>query len=311
MIRKKISTITLSILLAAGCARDDKESTTDSTDGGSGSAAQGGGVVATGGGSGGSGDDGTTDSGGTTDGGTTGAGDSSDGSGSDMPKKVLLVVANDGFYFQEYNDPRLELEAAGFAVVVAAGRHETAMPHAGTGQTEGDGSLMPDLALADVVVSDYAALVFAGGWGASSYQYAFTGTIDNTAWRADPAIAGRANELIGEFLATDKYVAGICHGVSVLAWARVNGSSPLSGKNVTASDIGSPGLTYNGVHYNNYEFNSAQFSTDNGATVAAPNSVGDTGTPNDDVVVDGRIVTAQNQHAAKEAGKVLGQLLKQ
>lgn len=228
-----------------------------------------------------------------------------------VPKPVLMVVANDGFYYQEYAHPRAMLEAGGFEVTVAAGLASTAVPHANTGQPWGiDGSLTPDLTLADVDSSQYQALVFVGGWGASSYQYAFTGTIDNPAWQADPMIAARANELIGEFLAANKYVMGVCHGVSVLAWARVGGVSPVSGKNVVASDIGSPAQTYNGVHYNNYELSSAQMVADNGALVAPPNSIGNPSTPADDVVVDGRIVTVQNQHGALAGGLTLVELLK-
>lgn len=225
--------------------------------------------------------------------------------------RVLMVVANDGFYYQEYAHPRATLEAAGIEVTVAAGRAEIAVPHAGTGQPPGlDGSMLPDLSLAAANSADYDALVIVGGWGASSYQFAFDGTIDNPAWRADPTIAARANELIGEFIAADKYVMGVCHGVSVLAWARVGGVSPLSGKNVTASDIGSPAQTYNGMHYDDYQLSSAQMVADNGANVAPANSIGNPSTPADDVVVDGRIVTVQNQHAALRGGVRLAELLR-
>lgn len=225
--------------------------------------------------------------------------------------EVLMVVANDGFYYQEYAHPRAMLEAAGFHVTVAAGSAGIAVPHAGTGQPPGlDGSLTPDLTLSAVDSAQYDALVFVGGWGSSSYQFAFAGSIDNPPWQANPVIAARANELIGEFLTAGKYVAGICHGVSVLAWARVGGVSPLSGKNVAASDIGSPAQTYNGVHYNNYELSSSQMVADNGAIVAPPNSVGDPSTPADDVIVDGLIVTAQNQHSALQAGLKLAELLR-
>lgn len=225
--------------------------------------------------------------------------------------RVLMIVANDGFYYQEFAHPRAVLEGAGFEVTIAAGHTGTAVPHAGTGQPPGlGGSLTPDLTLAAVDSSLYDALVIVGGWGASSYQFAFTGSIDNPAWQAEPEIAARANELIGEFIAAGKYVMGICHGVSVLAWARVSGVSPLNGRNVTASDIGSPAQTYLGVHYNDYELSSSQMAADNGAIVAPANSVGDPATPADDVVVDGRIVTVQNQHAALAGGMRLAELLR-
>lgn len=228
---------------------------------------------------------------------------------SSSARKVLLVVANDGFYFQEYNDPLVELEAAGFEVEVAAGRKELAVPHANSGQAASDGSVMPDLALGDVAPDDYEALVFAGGWGASSYQYAFSGTIDNPAWRADPTVAAAVNELITSFLADEKYVVGICHGVSILAWARVDGASPLAGKQVAASDLGAPAQTYNGVHYADSGLISRQLAEDNGAVLYAVNAIGDPSTSADDVAVDGLIVTAQNQHSARAAGVKLVELL--
>jgi putative intracellular protease/amidase len=224
-------------------------------------------------------------------------------------RKVLLVVANDGFYFQEYNDPLVELEAAGIEVVVAAGRKELAVPHANSGQTASDGSIMPELALGEVDPDDYEALVFAGGWGASSYQYAFSGTIDNPAWRADPTVAATVNELITSFLADEKYVVGICHGVSILAWARVDGASPLAGKQVTASDLGAPAQTYNGIHYVDSGLISRQLAADNGAVLYGVSAIGDPSTPADDVAVDGLIVTAQNQHSARAAGVKLVELL--
>lgn len=78
-------------------------------------------------------------------------------------EKVLIIVANDGFYFKEYSDPRVELEAAGYTVVVAAATTPTALPHPNSGQLSGDGRTTVDLALADVVATDYVALVVAGG----------------------------------------------------------------------------------------------------------------------------------------------------
>ena len=40
---------------------------------------------------------------------------------------VLMVIANRDFYYQEYADPRAQLEAAGIGVVVAAARRELSM----------------------------------------------------------------------------------------------------------------------------------------------------------------------------------------
>jgi hypothetical protein len=38
------------------------------------------------------------------------------------------------------------------------------------------GVVVPDLALSDADADAYSTIVFVGGWGASSYQYAYEGT---------------------------------------------------------------------------------------------------------------------------------------
>jgi putative intracellular protease/amidase len=229
-------------------------------------------------------------------------------------RKVLIVVAQNGFYFKEYSDPRMEIERAGFTVEVASVTQEWASPHANSGQREGepgDGGFVPDLALSDVDPTQYDAIVFAGGWGASMYYYGYEGQLDNATWQRNDAAATRVNELINSFLADEKYVVGICNGVNVLSWARVDGVSPLSGKNATAPDGGAPGQTYLGTHYGDEELVMGTFATDNGAILAPPYSIGDLATAADDVVVDGLLITAQNQFSAQEAGRKLAELLAQ
>ena len=95
--------------------------------------------------------------------------------------------------------------------------------------------------------ADYSAIVFVGGWGSSMYQYAFPATIANNRYDGNAATKAIVNDLIGDFLAQDKYVTAICHGVTVLAWARVDGASPLDGKTVSVPWIGSPAVFYEGV----------------------------------------------------------------
>jgi putative intracellular protease/amidase len=227
-------------------------------------------------------------------------------------KKVLMVVAQNGFYFKEYNDPRMEIEGAGYAVDVASVSTSWASPHLESGQREnepGSGGLIPDLALSAVDPANYEAVVFAGGWGASMYYYAYEGQIANATWNRNDAAATRVNELIGLFLASNKHVVGVCNGVNILSWARVNDVSPLSGKNATAPDGGAPGQTYLGATYNDNELVMSKFATDNGATLVAPYTIGDVTTASDDVVVDGLLITAQNQFSAQEAGRKLVELL--
>ena len=78
---------------------------------------------------------------------------------------------------------------------------------------------------------------------------AFQGTYDSPAHQPDVLVADAVNRLIGGFIAQNKPVAGISHGVTVLAWARVNGVSPLEGRTVAAWPGGNPAFKYEGQTY--------------------------------------------------------------
>lgn len=221
---------------------------------------------------------------------------------------VLLVVANQDFYFKEYADTRAALVGAGLTVKVAAATKTTARPHANSGQVYPTGNLTPDLALADASASNYSAVVFVGGWGASSYQYAFSGTYQNAAYNGSAAVESQANTLINDFVAQDKYVAGICHGVTVLAWARVGGKSLLDGKTVVGYEGSSPAYTQDGVSYPNAPDRNQL--TANKANVLAALSVGNTTTATDDVWVDGKVITGQNWDSAKVFGQTVAAKVK-
>jgi putative intracellular protease/amidase len=224
------------------------------------------------------------------------------------PLPVLMVLADQhDFYYREYGDTRIGLESHGASVRVAAATTRPTYPHAGTGET-GSGMVVPDIALADVNPSDYSAIVFVGGWGSSMYQYAYPGDYANNAYDGNAATKAIVNELIGDFLAQDKFVTGICHGVTVLAWARVDGTSPLDGKTVSVPWIGSPGTMYQGVWYNNFELMQYPQVTANGATAnTVSGQYGNPHTVADDVVVDGRIITAENYDAALQFGTIIAQ----
>ena len=218
------------------------------------------------------------------------------------PQPVLMVIANQDFYYQEYADTRASLEAAGLEVVVAAATTETARPHANSGQGSSSGYVTPDLALTDADADDYSAIVFVGGWGASSYQYGFEGTYNNSAYNSSEALKTTVNDLINDFVEQDKYVTAICHGVSVLAWARVDGASLLEGKTVAAWAGSAPSSDTN--------FNTTRTAVEaNGGTMVASGSIGDPNTATDDVIVDGRIITAENYGSAAMFGRVLGDLV--
>lgn len=225
------------------------------------------------------------------------------------PLPVLLVIADQqDFYYQEYGDTRASLEAAGVSVRVAATTTNPSTPHANTGQGASSGVVTPDVRIADARAEDYSAIVFVGGWGSSMYQYAFPGDYTNDRYDGDLATKLETNELINDFIAQDKHVAAICHGVTVLAWARVDGTSasPLAGKQVSVPFIGSPAVTYQGQFYNHFQLGQyPQVIANGGLANTVSGQYGDPNTVADDVIVDGRIITGENYDSAAEFGRVV------
>lgn len=220
--------------------------------------------------------------------------------------RVLIVVANQDFFYREYGDPRDELEKAGFRVTVAAGTKGLCRPHGGSGQGSEGGMIQADLALADVNASDYQAVLFSGGWGSSMYQFAFTGRYDNASYNGTAAIKRDANRVIGDFLKQDKYVCALCNGVTVLAWARVDGQSPLKGKRVCAPTRQAAAGIYNGQRA---QPSCRWHPEQNGARLVPAGSIGQPNTAADDVVVDGKIVTGEDDISARDMGRTIVRLL--
>ena len=150
---------------------------------------------------------------------------------------------------------------------------------------------------------DFSGGVFVGGWGASSYQHAFDGAYLEPAYHRDPTVTEDVNRLVGGLRAAGKPVGAIGHGVSVLAWARVDGVSPLQGRTVVTwsgtapVEIGADGQPFQRLTREHVEAN--------GAVVLPAGSVGDPTTSADDVVVDGRIITAEDYDSARAFGLVL------
>jgi putative intracellular protease/amidase len=223
------------------------------------------------------------------------------------PLPVLMVIADQqDFYYQEYGDTRASLEASGVEVQVAATTTNPSTPHANSGQGDEDGVVVPDLALSSVDPADYSAIVFVGGWGSSMYQYDFPGDYQNDLYDGDIATKEIVNDLINDFLDEDKYVAAICHATTILSWARVDGASPIAGKTVSVPYIGSPAVLYQGMWYANMELGQYEQAVENGAIAnVVSGQYGDPTTVADDVVVDGRIITAENYDAAAHFGEVI------
>jgi putative intracellular protease/amidase len=218
---------------------------------------------------------------------------------------VLMVIANRDFYYQEYADTRRGLEENGLRVRVAAATRTLSHPHPNSGQGPDGGLVMPDVAITAADASNYSAIVFVGGWGSSSYQYAFAGTYNNAAYNGAVSVEQATNELINDFVMQDKYVTAICHGVSVLAWARVDGVSPIAGRTVSAYGLSAPAFA--GATPD--QLTTRWHVESNGATMVASGSVGNPFTAADDVIVDGKIITAENFDSALAFGRTIADQL--
>ena len=215
------------------------------------------------------------------------------------PMPVLMVIANQDFYYQEYAAVRSSIEAQGLTVVVAAGQKSAAVPQ---GLMSGL-SVLPDRALAGTDAANYSAIVFVGGWGSSSYQYAFSGTYYNSAYNGQTSVAKDANRLIGEFLAHDKPVAAVNHGVAAVAWSRVKNAnsvsvSPIQGRVVVGPAGGMPGFHLRREDYADGEKAMRWQIETNGALMLNSASLGDPLSASDDVYIDGNIITAENWASA-------------
>ncbi len=231
------------------------------------------------------------------------------------PLPVLMVIADQQhFFYQEYGDTKLSLEAAGLTVEVAATTTLPSTPHYGSNEPADGGVVTPDLPLSAVDADNYSAIVFVGGWGSSMYQYAFNGNYSEGFYNGDPVTKNIVNNLINDFLDQDKYVSAICHATTVLAYARVDGVSPVAGKNVATpqggvTQGGGPAVYYNGVSYGYYQLAQRTMMEWNGAIVSDHAAIGDPLTTADDVVVDGRIITAEDNFSALEFGEVIAERL--
>lgn len=228
------------------------------------------------------------------------------------PLPVLMVIADQqDFYYQEYNDTRTSLEAAGVDVVVAATTTSVSTPHWNSGQGWDSGEVTPDIAMNQVDSDDYSAIVFVGGWGSSMYQYtSFTGDYSNNLYDGNVATKNLVNQLINEFEAADKYLGFICHATTIGAWSRVGGNSLFDGKQVSVPYIGSPAVFYDGVWYGDMQLGQYGQAIANGAIAnTVSGQYGNPANAFDDVVVDENLVTAENWDSAALFGTTIAQLV--
>ena len=133
---------------------------------------------------------------------------------------VLLIVAQNGFRDEEYFTPKTILEDAGYQV-------KTGSVKVGIARGKLGGTAKVDVALSEVKVDDYAAVVFVGGPGSADYFN------DKTVLK----------------LATDAYqkgevVGAICIAPGILARAGI-----LKGKKATVFPSETETLEREGANY--------------------------------------------------------------
>jgi protease I len=123
---------------------------------------------------------------------------------SEISQKALFIIAQKGYQPYEYDVPKKILEDVGIEVI-------TASKQAGTCTAADQTTTGADVAIADVDVYDYDAIVFIGGPGAVGYQH-------------DVQAHLTAQEAINR----NKVLAAICIAPTILAYADV-----LEGKKAT------------------------------------------------------------------------------
>jgi len=169
-------------------------------------------------------------------------------------KKVVFVIAHEGFQVVEYSVPKKLLEQSGTTVITAS---DKTMP-----ATANDGSMVDvDINIADIDVNRFNAVVFIGGPGAMDY-------LDNKT----------SYELIDQTVNANKLLGAICITPRILAKAGVLDNKRATGWNGD-NELGAIFKEYS-VHYKN-----------------------------EDVVVDGHIITAVGPSAAREFGEQIISLL--
>lgn len=112
-------------------------------------------------------------------------------------KKVLLIIAHDGFQPVEYTIPKKTLTQAGYQVITASNKPGTA--------TAKDKSTAPvDMTLDQVAVADYDGIFFIGG----------PGSLDNLDHEA-------SYDIINQAYRQQKIIGAICLATRILAAAGV------------------------------------------------------------------------------------------
>ena len=123
-----------------------------------------------------------------------------------VDKKVLLVVAHEGYQHIEYGQPKKILEDAGYEIVTASNRHGAA--------TSIDGSTTDvQLTVEEVNVGDYGGIFFIGGGGAMEH-------LDNEKSYSLARKAAQAHIPLGAICVSSRILAksGVLKGKQATGW---------------------------------------------------------------------------------------------
>ncbi|SFM28846.1 DJ-1/PfpI family protein [Methanolobus profundi] len=127
-------------------------------------------------------------------------------SGSDLSsKKILMVIAQEGFRDEEFFEPRDVFEDAGISITIASNTMKEATGVLG-------GTAKPDVTIGNVNITEYDAIVIAGGPGSRKLLWPDK----------------KLQKLVAEAFDLAKVVAAICVSPVILARAGV-----LEGKKAT------------------------------------------------------------------------------
>ena len=137
-------------------------------------------------------------------------------------KKVVMIIAPDNFRDEELLQPKRVLEDAGVVVKVASRRKEEASGMFGA-------KIMPDIAVQDINVQDFDAVIFVGGSGSSTYW-------DDLS----------AHKIARDAYSANKLVAAICIAPVTLAKAGLLKDKKATVWSSEAGKLGSAGAIYTG-----------------------------------------------------------------
>ena len=163
-------------------------------------------------------------------------------------KKIALIVANNGYRDEEFEEPRDYFNNHGAEVVVVSSSLKTAQGSMG-------GEVKPDKLLNNISAGEFDAIVFVGGPGANEY------------FKSEKALA-----LVKDAHKEKKIIAAICIAPNIL-----NNAGILKGKKATA-----------------WSFNDKK----TGVIIV-----------NQNVVTDGKIITANGPRAALQFAEAIGKAL--